>query len=375
MRTVASAGVVTHAQPPPAGPRRRPALARQWRAVLRGAAVLAAIAGVWASAPPDEPGAALDTFLREHFRFTSAQLAAMRRGEPVAVDLPSTVPREVAVGGAVHIDAPAARTVEMMRDIERLESGEGFLATRKISDPPRLEDFDTLRLPAEDVDDLRTCRPGKCNVKLGQGAFDLLKTIDWKAPDAADQVTALARQTALDYVLAYRKGGNGELAVYRDTDRPQFIAQEFDQLVQRVRDLPGPVSDVAEYLVRYPAVVPAPGVEDFFYWSLADFGLKPVVRINHVVIYPVPGVPARYAIATKQLYASHYFHTALELRSVIDDPAQPGRAQYLVVLNAARSDGLTGMFGGMVKAKVRSGSRDGLKKALAAIKRRCEQPL
>jgi hypothetical protein len=98
-----------------------------------------------------------------------------------------------------------------------------------------------------------------------------------------------------------------------------------------------------------------------------------VVRINHVVIFPVQAGRTRYAIATKQLYASHYFHTALELRSVIDDPARPGQSQYLVVLNAARSDGLTGMFGGMVKAKARSGSREGLKKALAAIKRRCEQ--
>jgi hypothetical protein len=343
--------------------------------VLAGcAAGLAAIVGAAASAPPNEPDAVLDTFLREHFLFTAAQLAAMRRGEAVAVDLPSTVAREIAVAGAVHIDAPADRTVELMRDVERLESGEGFLETRKLSAPPQLEDFADLRLPPTDVEDLKKCRPGKCDIKLGQGAFDLLKTIDWRAPDAPAQVNLLARRTALEYVVAYQKGGNRELAVYRDTDRPQFIAQEFDELIGRVRDMPGPLPALADYLVQYPGVAPAPGVEDFFYWSLAEFGLKPVVRINHVVIYPVPSGPTRYAIATKQLYASHYFHTALEVRAVIDDGARPERAHYLVVLNAARSDGLTGMFGGMVKAKARSGSREGLKKALATIKRRCERP-
>jgi len=31
---------------------------------------------------------------------------------------------------------------------------------------------------------LRKCRPGRCEVKLGQGAFDVLKTVDWRAPDA-----------------------------------------------------------------------------------------------------------------------------------------------------------------------------------------------
>jgi hypothetical protein len=319
------------------------------------------------------PERSLGRFLATRFGFSAAQIAAVRAGRPIAVNMPSSLDREVAVAGAIHIDATAERLVALLQDVERLESGTGFLRTRRISDPPRLEDFADLELPAADVKALRKCRPGNCDVKLGQGAFDLLKQIDWRAADATAQVNALARRTALEYVEAYRKGGNGELAIYRDSKRPQFIAEEFADMVARTRLLPDMLPELADFLLRYPAVRRPEGTSDFFYWSLADFGLKPVLRLNHVVVYPTgEPIATRYAVAVKQLYASHYFHTALEIRAVVDDAARPGKASYLVMMNMARSDGLTGMFGGLVKSKALSGSREGLEKALGAIRRLSE---
>ena len=342
--------------------------AASWRVAIAAAVVAAS-----ALAPAQEPaGVPIDAFLRDGFRFTPAQVSAVQRGEAVAVDLPASVAREIAVGGAVRIDAPAERLVALVRDIERLESGKGFLGTKKLSAPPVLEDFAGLTLPAEDVAALKKCRPGRCEVKLGQGAFDRLETVDWSAQDAVARVNAMARQMALEYVQAYRDGGNAELAIYRDTERPQFIANEFAAMVPRTHQLPDPQPALGEYLLEYPKVSRPAGVDEFLYWSLAEFGLKPVVRLNHVVIYPAGTGRTRYAIATKQLYASHYFHTALELRALVDDGAPTGGAHYLVALNVARSDGLTGLFGGMVKAKATKGSREGLRNALAAIKRRCE---
>jgi hypothetical protein len=325
----------------------------------------------------EPPGGGVDPgfeeFLRRRMGLTTAQIGAVDRGEPLALDARSTVDREIAVAGVVHIAAPAERLVALVEDIEHLESGEGFLATKRISEPPALEDFAALSLPAEDVAALAKCRPGRCEVKLGQGGFDRLHEIDWKGRDVAAQVNALARQMALDYVRAYRAGGNGELAVYLDSSRPQFVADEFVSLTRRLQDLPDPTSALADYLVGYPRAERSPGLEEFFYWSLADFGLKPVVRLNHVVIQPATTGRTRFVIATKQLYASHYFQTALELRALVDDERAPGRAHYLVVFNIARSDGLTGLFGGVVKGKVRDASRTGLAKALAAMKRRCER--
>lgn len=341
-------------------------------------ALLAIVAGVTVgSALPfgQQPVAerSLGHFLSTSFGFTAAQVASVRAGRPVAVNMPSSLDREVAVAGAIHIDATAERLVALLQDVEQLESGPGFLRTRRLSDPPRLEDFADLELPAADVKALRKCRPGDCDVKLGQGAFDLLEQIDWRAADATAQVNALARRIALGYVEAYRKGGNGELAIYRDSERPQFIAGEFAEMVARTRLLPDMLPELADFLLHYPAARRPEGSSDFFYWSLADFGLKPVLRLNHVVVYRTgEPIATRYVVAVKQLYASHYFHTALEIRAVVDDAARPGKACYLVMMNMARSDGLSGMFGGLVKSKAVNGSRGGLVTALRAIKRLSE---
>ena len=340
------------------------------------ALVIALLAACAASTLVGAQGPAARRSLRDllvqQLKFTDAQVAAVRRGEAVAVNLPAPVAREIAVGGAVRIGAPASALVDVIRDIERLEQGPGFLGTKKLSNPPTVADMRAFSLPDEDVAALRSCRPGKCDVKLGQGAFDRLASIDWKSATAADQARDLARQLAVEYVQAYRSGGNAALAIYRDADRPTFIAREFAAMVKESSGLTTTLPDVSTYLLDYPKARPA-SVDDFFYWSLADFGLKPVFRLNHVVIHPTgQSEGLLYAVTTKQLYASHYFHTALEVRALIDDAERPGKSHYLVVLNLARSDGLTGMFGGIVRSKARSGARSGLESAMRAMKRLAE---
>ena len=62
-----------------------------------------------------------------------------------------------------------------------------------------------------------------------------------------------------------------------------------------------------------------------------------------------------------------------KIRALVDDPERPGRAHYLLVLNLARADGLTGMFGGVVAGKARTGARKGLQSALGVMKHRAER--
>jgi hypothetical protein len=243
----------------------------------------------------------------------------------------------------------------------------------RISEPPRLEDFAAFELHEEDVAALRRCRPRDCDVNLGPRGFAALSRVDWSAPNATDHVRDLARQTAFEYLQAYRSGGNQALAVYTDRERPLFVAQEFADMAKRASQLPDVLPELSAYLLGHP-VAPRPAdTEAFYYWSEADFGLKPVFRINLVVIHRPAAGGARYAIATKQLYANHYFHTALELRLLYDDEQRPGHAHYLLVLNMARSDGLTGLFGGIIKSRVRDASRTALQRSLTAIKRLAEQ--
>ena len=336
---------------------------------LAAAASLAALVPVRTAEAPHE---LLRRLLTQQGGFDDGEVARVLRGEVVVGDLRSPVTRQIGLAGAVRIDAPAARTVDLVRDIEQLERGKGFLATRKLSEPPTLADFASFDLPAQDVRALRDCRPDDCDVKLGLPALRQLQDVDWDAPDATAEARWLVRRMVLAHVLRYRKGGNGALAVYRDQERPTSIAEEFDAMLTDTANLTSAFPVASRYLRSYPHGRPA-ATDDFFYWSLAEFGLKPVFRLNHVVIHRTEARPGLlYVLTTKQLYASHYFHSALELRALVDDDEQPGRRHYLVVLNLARSDGLTGLFGPIVRGRVRSGARNSLRTALTIMRTRAQ---
>ena len=323
------------------------------------------------SAPRAQQGsdtAALDQFISKEFLAKPAEITRVREGRPYVTLLPSTHDREIVVGGVIKISAPAERTVAAIRDIEQFESGEGFLQTKRLSNPPTLNDFAAYQVDPKDLESLRRCKPGSCDVKLTRATLSLLQDINWSAPEVRNRVSALARQAAFDYVQAYRRGGNSALAVYTDAERPTFVEKEFEEMVQRASTMPSRLPQLMQFLLEYPTVANRAAFEDFFYWSVAEFGLKPTFRLNHLVIHTVPQPsPVRFAIATKQLYANHYFHTALEVRALVGESADAS-SHYLVVLNMARSDGLTGLFGGIVKSKAQSGARDGMLKALIATR-------
>ena len=343
------------------------------RAWAVAAAVAVAIMTLGASvAAQSQPSTA--QLLGQRFNFTQDQLATVDAGTPVAVVLPSGGDSEIAVVGAVFVHATAARLVSLLQNVERLETGKRFMHTRRLSNPPRLGDFAGFQLPAADVEALRDCRPGRCDVKLSQDGFDLFAKTDWSAPDAADVVNARTRQWSLDYVLAYRKAGDERLAVYLDSDDPRSVAREFEEMVGRADLWPDALTPLTNYFRGYPTEPRPRLTTDFFYWSLAEFGLKPVFRINHVVVHGTGSESGLlHVVAVKQLYASHYFHTAFEVRAVVSDGRPSDKGVYLVTLNMARSDGLGGVLGGLViKRKATNGSRGGLERALVAIKQMAE---
>jgi hypothetical protein len=312
----------------------------------------------------------LDGYLTRHVKLTAPQRAHLLAGQPVTHLLDADPSREVAVFGAVWVAAPAARYLAAIKDIERFESGGSFLVTKRIGSPPALGDFAALRLPPDDLADLRTCRVGRCEIKLGEAALtSIQREIDWSKPTARSDAEALARRLALDYVTAYLAGGNARLATYRDGGRPTFVAQEFASMIERLPALTEYLPAVRRALLDYPASQ-VPGSESFLYWQEAKFGLKPTVRINHVTIVPqADGI----VVASKMLYASHYFWSALELRVLVPDPAR-GEGFWFVSVNRSRSDGLSGFIGGLIRGKVRGEAEKGMLAALQITKARLERP-
>lgn len=320
------------------------------------------------AAPPTHVPAGLDTYLRTVPRLTAADTAALLAGRPVAKLLDADPSKEVAVFAAVWIAAPRSGYVARLQDIERFETGSAIRITRKISPTPALADFAALALPQEDFDDLRTCTVGHCDVKLSAEALQTLHaTVDWNATTARRDADAAMRRLALDYVQAYRQGGNARLAVYRDGARPTFLSQEYDTMIRNLPSLTRSLPQVQRYLLGYPQVT-LPNSTDFMYWQEVTFGLKPIIRINHLTIADEPGATT---VASKQVYASHYFWTALELRVLLDDPAR-GDGFWFVTENRSRSDGLSGFLGSIVRRRVRTETLKGSLALMQATKRSLE---
>jgi hypothetical protein len=310
----------------------------------------------------------LESYFTNAIKLSTVERQRLIKGEPLTKMLEADEIKEVAVFGAVWINAPIRRYVEAVTDIETFERGGGFRVTKRISAPPRLEDFSELRLPEQDLDDLRSCRVGDCDVKLGEQAINRFRSeIDWNAPTARAAANRLMQQLAFEYVTRYLEGGNDQLAVYRDNSRPTFVAQEFRTMVDQMPELTTYMPNMRRYLLEYPRVT-IPDATSFLYWQETEFGLRPTIRISHVTIRENP---EDTVLTSKMLYASHYFWTGLELRAMVPDPSR-GTGFWFVTVNRSRSDGLSGFTGFFVRRRVRSEVQNGALAALRSTKQRLE---
>lgn len=142
---------------------------------------------------------------------------------------------------------------------------------------------------------------------------ELRRSIDWSATGVDERVNHLLQQTALQFLGAYQRGGNTVLGAYHDKRDPTEVARQFAYMLGYVKALPEHLPNFYNYLLSYPNKKPA-NVDDAYYWAKVKFGLKPTLRIVHVLtMRGGPADPVAYAVAEKQLYASHYFETALDL--------------------------------------------------------------
>ena len=348
---------------------------RSERAARRAFAgfVLAAMALVSSgSAAPADPF--VDNVLRRE-GFTAPDFRARDRGEAVVKSLDTPVRREIAHFGVVYIDAPSDRFVDQFADIERFERGPGVPQIGRFSDPPRLEDLASLTVPPKDVAALAVCRPGDCDMKLSAAAMTRFQSrVNWSAPNASRQADAVAREMIFDLLRAYQANGDRSLAPYDDGAEPLAVAEQFRTLLTNDHPLPLPVPELMTYLDTYPRGRPT-GARDFFYWSVVDFGLKPTVRVNHVIVYPLAARPSgvSHVIAIKQIYASHYFHATLELRFLVDAVRPPNaHGFYLLSLTRSRIDGTAGFGGSLLRAVINRRSRNAVRRYLEHLKEQVE---
>jgi hypothetical protein len=317
----------------------------------------------------DEP----QKFFREFIRLDEEQVKDIRDGKPVAKILDSPTPDEVFIFGSVFVRSTPERYLTLASDLDALRKLPSYLALQKISEPPRLADFEGFTLTEEDINHLQHCKAGHCEVQLPTETMEQFqRSVNWSSSDKAEQVDRLAQQMALEALARYQKGGNSALGTYRDKSRPAVVAETFKSLLDEMKAIPAYLPELYRYLLDYPNV-PSSKIDSQFYWEKVNFGLKPTLRMIQAVIYRgTSSAEPAYAVAVKQLYASHYFETALDLTVCVRDSTDQKNGFYLITLKGSRQAGLSGFKGGIVRKVAVDKTRSSLQRALESIKQKLE---
>lgn len=314
--------------------------------------------------------------LLTQFGLTADQRAGIDHGRSAAKVLSWGGPSEVFVFGAVYIDASPAAYLKAARNVGQLGKSPGYLGIGELPATATAADLAALSLDPDDLKALKNCKEGDCDVQLPTASIEAFReAVDWKQADPSNQANELARGMILDLLREYRRGGNAELGEYRDKQHPARVADQFEMMVSRSETLPEFLPELRQYLLKYPEAT-LPGADSFFYWEKVDFGMKPTIRVNHAVIYHAgEGTGDISVVAIKQLYASHYFHTALDVSVCMTDTTRPERRGfYLMTLKSSEQDGLTGLKGSLLRKIVVDKTRASLETGLMAIKKALEGP-
>lgn len=289
---------------------------------------------------------------------TGDEWSALERGEMIVKRLPVANKREVAVFGVARLQGTPEVIMKAFKESMTQQNSKSILATGKLSDPPTLADVETLSLEDRDIEDLKQCVVGKCELKLSAAMIERFqKEMNWTAPDYQHQATRLFREMLLDYVRDYQIRRDAALIEYHDQRRAVSMREEQQALLDRLLYVPDFAPEVASYLKSFPHSELS-NIENHINWIKIKFGLKPVIIVTHVVTYERPNKNQTLSVS-KQIYANHYFDSSLALTAVMSIPTSAG-GSYLIYTNDSRSDSLAGSFSRIRRGLVESQSIENL---------------
>jgi hypothetical protein len=312
----------------------------------------------------------LRTLLGQKIGLKDSEISKLEHGHAVAKILDSHRPSQILIFGAVYVATDPGNYVRLANDLNRHKVLPGNRATQRFSEPPAASDLSSLVVDANDVKELKKCKPGACDVQLPSGSIEeFRKKVDWSAPNPGAQVNRLTREMVLEALRAYQSGGNAALGTYEDKADPVHVAKQFGSLVDSAKVFSVDLPTLYAYILNYPTASLANST-DFFYWEKIAFGMKPTFRVNQQITVHVNSMNGPLdVVAIKQLYASHYFQTALDLFFCVPHPS---RGFYLVTVNGSEQDGLTGLKGSVIRKLATDKTKTALENYLTVTKRQLE---
>jgi hypothetical protein len=297
------------------------------------------------------------TFLMTAFRLSSADLRRLDAGAVVSRTLDVTNRREVATLGIVRINTSPSTYVTRLADIATFKRTDDVLQIGTFSTLPQLADVAALTFDEADLNRLRECRVGDCDVRLDAAGIERIRRdIDWRAADASRKATQLVLQLLVDYVARYRQSGSPALE-YADRVPRLNVGREFVSLIDADTVTWTYAPRLRRHLLEYPTSS-AEKMTDFVYWSKELVRGRPVISITHVATAAAgEDAPVAYAIGSKQIYAMHYFDASLGTTLLVPDRMAASPATYVVYLNRSRIDLFERMFGGVARRLVAGRAR------------------
>ncbi len=177
--------------------------------------------------PPDIAG-----FLTKTAGFREADLSALEAGRVISRAQPSTAATEIFVLAAVKIRANRERVASYFGQMVKYVDGEITLGFGRFSTPPQLSDVATLTLDRDEIDALRSCKPGDCDLRIGGAGIETIRrAVNWNALNSPEQAQRAVRKALVDYVTAYQARGDQVLVTYNDQSRPVSLAEQWRGIV------------------------------------------------------------------------------------------------------------------------------------------------
>jgi len=291
---------------------------------------------------PQRP-AQLTRFLQQSIELDAGQLEAVERGEPIVKVLETRDRRDVAIFGIITTPTSREQHTRAMRDFPTSLRTPTRTQLGVFSNPATEADVAAVTINSRDVAEMKNCKPGDCVAKLP--ATDMRRIheqMNWSAPSAElqAQLSVYARRRLVEYVTDYRTRGDSAMALY--DDRGKLTVRSSEAFAAQLAESPyvyQTVPSLQTYFASYPRGALPAGAAEIVFWSEDVLPrLRPILSVTHLVVYTPPELPGMTLSAAKQIYADHYFETAVDLTAVVD--RNPGT--YLVVLRRYRFDNLPG---------------------------------
>lgn len=314
----------------------------------------------------------LGSVLTNRIGFSTHDLMKLENGEAIVRTVKQDDKREVMVVGAVQIRVETALILDAISDVEGMRLRESILAAGRFSSPPVPADVALLELPSQDIEALVDCEVGDCDIKLSADVLERLPaSVDWLADDYAEQASRFVRGEAVRYLSDYMSRGDAALVTYGDKDDPLSVEEGFDIIVASGAYLDQIDPILIDYLRDYPENRPE-SVTEVYYWTLEDFGLKPVLNVRHLVALDSTTAPiGDVFVVIRDIYASHYFQAGLQVFVLNAGPPKDGQpSTYAVLAMRQRFDSkVGGLKRGMLEKKLRNGLKDMLESSKDRIER------